>query len=361
MEDRFNDPHMSSFEIEVLGHKLFLSQDPNSRHLGTTVWDSSLVFAKYMERSSKKGEFSRARISGKRVIELGAGCGLAGIAMALLGCDVVVTDQVAVLPILLRNVERNLARARYTASDNVYQGSIGNVEVAELDWGNNAHAAALEPPFDYIIGTDVVYIEHLLEPLMSTILALAGPKTVVILGYEFRSSGVREQLDGLCKKHFHVKKVLHSKMDPKYQHPNIDLLILRRIDTSTSKTTYGSSEANCLQDEAGKSHEQQRGDGSNGCLSHCYNQEGVGWEQSPPAAQDETFGAEFDDELSSGEGESCPAESFKLDRNKITPSLQSGVDNSRQEMSRGRPSDWEIRRLGSEVARLMSEVSPPSA
>lgn len=31
------------------------------------------------ERNSKKGEFSRAKLAGKRVIELGAGCGLAGL------------------------------------------------------------------------------------------------------------------------------------------------------------------------------------------------------------------------------------------------------------------------------------------
>lgn len=35
-------------------------------------------------------------------------------------------------------------------------GPIGSVEVAELDWGNQQQAEALNPPFDYIIGTDVV-------------------------------------------------------------------------------------------------------------------------------------------------------------------------------------------------------------
>lgn len=34
--------------------------------------------------------------------------------------------------------------------------SIGSIKVAELDWGNEDHIKALEPPFDYIIGTDVV-------------------------------------------------------------------------------------------------------------------------------------------------------------------------------------------------------------
>lgn len=34
--------------------------------------------------------------------------------------------------------------------------SISSIKVAELDWGNEDHIKALEPPFDYIIGTDVV-------------------------------------------------------------------------------------------------------------------------------------------------------------------------------------------------------------
>lgn len=86
---------------------------------------------------------------------------------------------------------------------------------AELSWGNHDHIRALEPPFDYIIGTDVVcltkirirfvrvclglnwfnifeicdnilmcykvYAEHLLEPLLQTMLALSGPKTTILV------------------------------------------------------------------------------------------------------------------------------------------------------------------------------------
>lgn len=35
-------------------------------------------------------------------------------------------------------------------------GSFSSVTVAELDWGNKEHIRAVDPPFDYIIGTDVV-------------------------------------------------------------------------------------------------------------------------------------------------------------------------------------------------------------
>lgn len=34
--------------------------------------------------------------------------------------------------------------------------SFGSVQVAELSWGNEDHIRAVDPPFNYIIGTDVV-------------------------------------------------------------------------------------------------------------------------------------------------------------------------------------------------------------
>lgn len=41
----------------------------------------------------------------------------------------------------------------------------GSIEVAELNWGNVDHIKAVGPPFDYIIGTDVVSIMEQ-DPLM---------------------------------------------------------------------------------------------------------------------------------------------------------------------------------------------------
>lgn len=34
--------------------------------------------------------------------------------------------------------------------------SFGSIHVAELSWGNEDHIKTVGPPFDYIIGTDVV-------------------------------------------------------------------------------------------------------------------------------------------------------------------------------------------------------------
>jgi hypothetical protein len=37
-----------------------------------------MVFAKYLGKNSRKGRFSSSKLKGKRAIELGAGCGVAG-------------------------------------------------------------------------------------------------------------------------------------------------------------------------------------------------------------------------------------------------------------------------------------------
>ncbi|KAG9131805.1 hypothetical protein Leryth_009527 [Lithospermum erythrorhizon] len=141
--------------------------------------------------------------------------------MAMLGCDVISTDQVEVLPLLMRNIERNTSRIMQMNPD-----SFGSIKVAELSWGDADHIKAVDPPFDYIIGTDVVYAEHLLDPLLQTILALSGPKTTVLLGYEIRSTNVHEKMLDTWKCHFDVKTVPRAKMDVNYQHPSIQLYIL---------------------------------------------------------------------------------------------------------------------------------------
>ncbi|XP_027174357.1 protein N-lysine methyltransferase METTL21A isoform X1 [Coffea eugenioides] len=232
--DRLNSPDTSAILFEVLGHQLQFSQDPNSKHLGTTVWDASMVFAKFLEKNCRRGRFSPSKLRGKRVVELGAGCGVAGFGMALLGCDVTSTDQTEVLPLLIRNVERNTSSI---VQMNSGSDSFGSIRVAELNWGNEDHIKAVDPPFDYIIGTDVVYAEHLLEPLLQTILALSGPKTTILLGYEIRSTNVHERMMEMWKGNFEVKIVPRAKMDNKYQHPSIQLYIMNLKPLERTKIT----------------------------------------------------------------------------------------------------------------------------
>uniref|UniRef100_A0A7N0RCI7 Uncharacterized protein n=1 Tax=Kalanchoe fedtschenkoi TaxID=63787 RepID=A0A7N0RCI7_KALFE len=292
--DRLNSPSTSVIKLEVMGHHLHFSQDPNSQHLGTTVWDASVVLAKYLERNCRRGRFSPSKLKGKRVIELGAG-------MALLGCDVITTDQKEVLPLLSRNVERNISRIVQGDSNSDLFGSI---KVAELDWGNEDHISAVDPPFDYIIGTDVVYAEHLLEPLLKTIFAVSGPKTTILLGHEIRSTAVHEQMLDMWKKHFDVKSIPKSKMDIKYQHPSIQLYVMSPKPSTVSGETVQQS----IEAKIGKT---PRNDSDETCRE----------------PHTDSLGA--DDVLE---------------------------DTILEKLQQGELSDWETRRYGSMAARLLKDV-----
>lgn len=70
MEDRFHKP----IEFTFMNHKLIFLQ--TNHDLGTTVWDSGMILAKYIETIELKN---------KTVIELGSGVGIVGICASLLG------------------------------------------------------------------------------------------------------------------------------------------------------------------------------------------------------------------------------------------------------------------------------------
>ncbi|PHT69195.1 hypothetical protein T459_28682 [Capsicum annuum] len=303
-----NSPHTSAIFIDVLGHQLQFCQDPNSKHLGTTVWDASMVLVKFLERNCRKGRFSPSKLRGKRVVELGAGCGVAGFGMALLGCDVVSTDQTEVLPLLMRNVERNTSRIMQTISD---PDSFGSIQAAELDWGNETHIKAVGPPFDFIIGTDVVYAEHLLEPLLQTIIALSGPKTTILLGYEIRSTNVHEKMLEMWKRNFEVKTVPKAKMDSTYQHPSIQLYIMNsKPQGSTSEIVTP--------------------------MAQQQNDEVTETETNHGSDEDESKHGFNQDDVTDNEG-------------KVDNSLVMDLENRKL-------SDWEARRCGAMAARLLRDV-----
>ncbi|KAG2442095.1 hypothetical protein HYH02_009584 [Chlamydomonas schloesseri] len=230
--ERWNTHQTTQVEQEVFGTVLRFVQDPSSEHLGTTVWDASVVLAKWFEKNIRKGDFARAKVRGKRALELGAGMGLAGMAFAMVGANVVLTDTVDVLPLLRINYETNLSPAAVRLARGHQHGTwadgAGTVEVQELDWTKPEQVAPLHPPFDYVLAADCIYHEGLTEDFHRTVMQVTNEKSTVVVCNELRSHSVQGRFMSLFTATHSIKSVPHAKMDDKYQHQNIFIYIMKK-------------------------------------------------------------------------------------------------------------------------------------
>ncbi|KAL5557286.1 hypothetical protein UlMin_039522 [Ulmus minor] len=104
-----------------------------------------------------------------KILELGSGTGLVGIAAAAtLGASVTATDLPHVIPNLQFNVDENAA---------VLKSNGGEVIAAPLRWGEAEDVEVIGREFDLILASDVVYHDHLYEPLYKTLCLLLKGKT----------------------------------------------------------------------------------------------------------------------------------------------------------------------------------------
>ena len=118
---------------------------------GTMIWECGIVLAGYLMHS-----LTAEQLRGKRVLELGAGAGVAGLAASALGAHATLTDLEPVTRLLRCNVGLN-REALLSAG--------GSAEVLPLDWSEAApHGSAVALPeglahsgFDLVLGADLVF------------------------------------------------------------------------------------------------------------------------------------------------------------------------------------------------------------
>ena len=152
------------------------------------------MLALYLDHVCAHGfELSARLASGARVCELGAGCGVAGMAFALRGAAVTFTD---VVPSVLERLEQNV-RA------NLPDEAVASARFREFRWGGeNPTACGLAPPYDIVVAADCVYEKAAVASITHALLSLADERSTIVICNERRDReqwlALRTELQRIC-------------------------------------------------------------------------------------------------------------------------------------------------------------------
>jgi hypothetical protein len=152
------------------------SLDRAEGEIGAVLWaEAAHAMLRWLEPTARRASFR-----GCRVLELGAGCGFVGLALAACGARVTLTDKAVLAPLL----ELNASLAREQGRD---------VEVRVLDWA--APLPADLPSFDLVVGCDLLYGDTPFEGLRSVVGRVVAAGTTA-----FRLAvNKRDQLAGMAR------------------------------------------------------------------------------------------------------------------------------------------------------------------
>ncbi|KAI1957761.1 Protein-lysine N-methyltransferase efm6 [Ophidiomyces ophidiicola] len=193
----------------LLDPPLKLKEDPKEG-CGGHIWPAGMILAKYMLRKH------RDDLLGKQIVELGAGSGLVGLAVAR-GCKIdspiYVTDQIPMLPLIEGNIALNELS--------------GSVTAALLDWGN-LEALSNLPRYPHIIlAADCVYFEPAFPLLVSTLDGLMNKDSVCYFCFKKRRKADLRFIK-MARKIFEIIEVTDGIDRAACKHQSIFLYILKR-------------------------------------------------------------------------------------------------------------------------------------
>ena len=180
-----------------------------AKNTALKLWDRRILprHATQTQQSFVIGE-------GKRCVELGSGCGLVGLVAWICGLDVTLTD----LPSAITHTERCVwENVKRLSGDCVaLRSRRDDIRVRAYTWGEDT--AGLDPPYDVIVASDVVYDPGCAYALVESLERLCGTGTVILLSYKPRGLGEecffslldKKFICNIVSEDFHLAEFLNS-------------------------------------------------------------------------------------------------------------------------------------------------------
>lgn len=186
-------------------------------HVGLVVWQSAFVLAELLLQRPPWGTWV-----GVKCVDLGTGTGVLGIALAMAGADVVLTDMPHILPLTQRNLLHNMAQC------------VHSTRVVALPWGPDVEEVIQGGEWrpDLITGADVVYQRQHFPALLDCITALSAPHTVTFLSFKVRGRGEAEFQELAASRGFAIETVPSSQLHEEYRDGFYQVLRLALIDAA---------------------------------------------------------------------------------------------------------------------------------
>ncbi|XP_075055431.1 EEF1A lysine methyltransferase 3 [Mixophyes fleayi] len=183
----FSDTYTEENRYEFCGQELRITQHYGaSLGVAAQVWDAALHLCEYFEEQ-------KLNFKGKKIIELGAGTGIVGILVSLLGGHVTLTDLPQILPQIKKNVSANVP------SDHL-------LNVSALSWGLDQELFPQD--YDFVVGADIVYLKETYDLLLHTLQHLCGPRTTIFLSSKMRQEhGTLDFFQDILPQHFNLELV----------------------------------------------------------------------------------------------------------------------------------------------------------
>ncbi|KAK8237110.1 putative methyltransferase-domain-containing protein [Phyllosticta capitalensis] len=205
---------------------------------GGQLWPAGMVLARYLLRKYGDGGREEGGLVGQSIIELGAGGGLVGLAVAL-GCRLRGDDDGSINTTVLNEKDSSSPSLQpplyITDQEPMFDLMVQNTALNNLtslvrplifDWGT-APPPSLPLPPDVILAADCVYYEPAFPLLLQTLADLIGPRTVCWFCFKKRRRADAHFVKEL-KKRFDVKAVEDDEDKEVYKRQNIFLLRVTR-------------------------------------------------------------------------------------------------------------------------------------